>query len=405
MSARPLATVIVVVLALTACGGGADDPLPTDAPLVDTPELDAPPDAPTDAPEADATPDAIDATTDASTADGSPIACNPLLPVGQQGCIPGQKCTWIRVQDTPEPLGRLGCVPDGSVALGGACTQGASGNTTGYDDCAAGGICIGGTCMDVCGFDGSPEAACGPDDHCVRYGQLFANGEDDPIAGACTPRCDPITQLQSNGASCGANRGCYLLTTQTDTVAICAGAGSTIVRQEIVGAVYANSCVPGAQPRRRDSSSTVMECGGLCRPADVTSTTNMTSEGGVAPDSCQQRWGRPSPGDPDGESCRYWWAREPFDTLSPYSNTVGWCFRHGAHLYDSDLNGTLDLAFPRCVSLTTGDVEPPVMNPPGNDALHFWCIATPQMLARVAQRIGREPAMREPRHDTLAPPW
>jgi hypothetical protein len=34
-----------------------------------------------------------------------------------------------------------------------------------------------------------------------------------------------------------------------------------------------------------------MQCGGLCRPADVTSTANMLSEGGIDPDSCQTRWG------------------------------------------------------------------------------------------------------------------
>ncbi len=389
---------IHAVLLLAACGGAEETP-PADAP-VDT----AAPDAPTDAPVDVAEPDADTASIDGPTADGSPIGCNPLSPVGEQGCITGQKCTWVRVQDAPEVLGRLACVPDGSVALDGACVRGPTGETTGYDDCAAGGICIGGTCHDICGFDGSANAACGADFHCTRYAQLFANNEDDPVAGACTPRCDPITQLRANGATCGASRGCYILSSQTDTIATCAAAGTTMVRAEIVGAVHANSCVPGAQARRRDSTTLVMECGGLCRPADVTSTTNMASEGGVAPDSCQTRWSRPAPGDPDGESCRYWWAREPFDQLSPYSNTVGWCFRHGAFQYDSDLNGTLDRAFPRCTSLTTGDVEPPIGTPPHNDARYFWCVAAPSMLtgSGAGTRAGR--ARLEPRLDRLAPP-
>src|SRR5687768_3002453 len=46
-------------------------------------------------------------------------ACNPLAPPGQQRCLAGQKCTWIAVQETPEPLGKLGCVPDGTVELEG----------------------------------------------------------------------------------------------------------------------------------------------------------------------------------------------------------------------------------------------------------------------------------------------
>src|SRR5689334_17225046 len=67
-------------------------------------------------------------------------ACDPLAPPGAQGCSAGQKCTWIDVQENPEPLGELGCVADGTQALGAACTRGPAGLATGIDDCAAGGM-------------------------------------------------------------------------------------------------------------------------------------------------------------------------------------------------------------------------------------------------------------------------
>lgn len=396
-----LVTAMMAALAMACSGGGSGD---DDAPAIDAPAIDAPAiDAPVvDAPDIDAA--TIDAPVDAG-GDANPGVCDPLAPVGQQGCITGQKCTWIRTQAQPVPLGRLGCVPDGSVAIDGACTQGPVGQTTGYDNCAAGGICINAVCKDICGFDGSQYAACAQGFNCARYANMFANGSDDPIAGACNRACDPITQLQSNGVSCGPNMGCYILTNSMGTITTCAGAGNVMPRQEIVGTAYANSCIPGAQPRRRDSSTMVQECGGLCRPTDVTSTLNMASEGGVTPDSCQQRWGMPAPGDANGESCRYWWARETITPASSWGNTVGWCFRHGAHLYDSNMDNVVDRAFPRCVNLTTGDVEPPVANPPHNDAMYFWCVAAPQMLTGAVHDIRRWRATREPRLDMLAPPY
>ena len=54
----------------------------------------------------------------------------------------------------------------------------------------AGGICIGsdtvGVCRDICGFDGSATAGCPAGEACTPYANLFANGDEDPVAGACT---------------------------------------------------------------------------------------------------------------------------------------------------------------------------------------------------------------------------
>jgi hypothetical protein len=304
--------------------------------------------------------------------------CDPLAAPGAQGCAGGQKCTWVVVQDLPTPLGTTDCVADGTQGLGDACTTGPAGETTGFDDCQAGLICTAGVCADVCGFDGSPEAACEAGYNCTRYAGLFANGEDDPVAGACSPGCNPVTQQVTGGGPCPEGQGCYLLTGQTDTIAVCAEAGTLGHNETIVGTAYANSCLPGHQPRRQSPATQDFQCGALCQVTDVYSGVNEADEGGIAPYTCAAA-GAPPPADPTaGESCRYWWAREPFEGLSPYSNTVGWCFNHAVFQYDTNGDMTPDAPFPRCTTLTTNDVVPPIGNPPHNDAEYFWCTALPE---------------------------
>jgi hypothetical protein len=315
-------------------------------------------------------------------------ACNPLAAPGAQGCAVGEKCTWVVVQDTPVPIGTTTCVADGTQDLGDPCTQGPAGETTGFDDCKAGLICIGGECQDVCGFDGSASAACAAGYNCTRYSGLFANGEDDPVAGACSEGCNPVTQEVTGGGPCPVGQGCYLLTSSTETIAVCAGAGSIGHGQEIVGTAFANSCLPGHQPRRRDEVTQVLECGALCQVTDVYLGTNEADEGGVSPYTCAAA-GAAAPDDPSaGESCRYWWAREPFESPSPYSNTVGWCFKHAAFQYDTNGDLVSDAPFPRCITLTTGDLVPPIGNPPHNDAEYFWCVALPDPPALQLNRVG-----------------
>ena len=351
---------------MCSCTGGADAPT-ADAPTADATTTDAPPQGP----------------------------CDPLAAPGAQGCNAGQKCTWVIIQDAPETVGMVGCVADGTVASGGACTVGPAGQTTGFDDCTAGNICIAGTCTDVCGFDGSAAAACATGYDCTRYSGLFANGDDDPIAGACKAACDPLTQMVTGGGACPNGEGCYLLTSATTTVAVCAGAGNITHGQPIVGAPFANSCAPGHQARRPGPMSNTWECGALCDPSDVTATTNMADEGGAAPYTCESKGASPPDSATAGESCRYYWAREPFDTLSPYSNTVGFCWKHAIYQYDSNGDMTPDAPFPRCITLTTGDIVPPIGNPPHNDAEYFWCVALPMMLtgapapASVAAPVGQ----------------
>lgn len=324
---------------------------------------------------------------DASNGPDAAVACDPLAAAGAQGCAAGEKCTWIRVQGTaPNILGKLGCVRDGTVAAGGTCMYGAVGESTGFDDCQGGLICIGagpGVCQDICGFDNSAAAACPADFACTRYRSVFTNNGmgETPLAGACNPTCDPLTQNQlGNGEPCGTNRGCYMLTSATDTIAVCVGAG-TKRHGEVVDPPSANACLPRHQPRVADpANTTVFECGALCQPNDVNAGINEADEGGVddgsaMPLTCEAAGASPPDGVTAGESCRYWYARERFTNGSRYSNTVGWCLKHVFNWRDTDGDQLGDAPIPRCITLESGaDNLPPVGVA---DDLSFWCVQRP----------------------------
>ena len=382
---------------LAACGGGGsgDDVVPA---------IDA---------RTDATNNTIDAgdTTDAPVS----LVCDPIAPPGMQGCAANEKCTWIRVQTTPTIIGALGCVPDGTVALGGTCTRGADGQTTGYDTCVAGSICIGpatgGVCQDICGFDGSAAAACATGQACTRYQNTFANSMEDPIAGACNPKCDPVTQLRDdNSQACPMGQGCYTLTSTTETNAVCARTvvwdmmGTTLGHNDAIpGTASANACRPFHTPRRTAPGATTFECGALCVPNDVSQNLNVGDEGGVGNHTCADLNAPPPETVVGGESCRYFWAREQFSgtTLSPFSNTLGFCWDHTLLWYDSNNDMTGDMKTPRCITLATGsDTLPPTGL---IDPLRFWCIKMPMMLTGAFGHSNRYLAEMAGNTDTLSP--
>lgn len=118
--------------------------------------------------------------------DAVPPVLNPALPGGEQGCIAGQKATWFVIQETPERLGKLACAPAGTVPEGGGCVLGPAGETTGFDDCAAGLVCSAGVCADICLLDTSaPPAMRCATGTCTVDPLLFTNGADQPAFGAC----------------------------------------------------------------------------------------------------------------------------------------------------------------------------------------------------------------------------
>jgi hypothetical protein len=108
-----------------------------------------------------------------------PHPCNVL---DQTGCMAGQKCTWIIDAITPGPLGHIGCVPDGAVDIGSACTQGAPG-PMGFDNCKAGEMCWSGICEQVCDPQGGAPQ-CGASTTCTVHTELFGQP---PAAGTCDP--------------------------------------------------------------------------------------------------------------------------------------------------------------------------------------------------------------------------
>lgn len=119
---------------------------------------------------------------DAAAVDGDECSlasgCNPI---SQTGCEADQKCTWQQVTETE---GWIACVPDGTVALGDACTTMEPGETMGYDDCARGGYCRG-VCKEIC--TDAPDSCELQTSECVVYAGVF-----DECVDVGTGLCEPI---------------------------------------------------------------------------------------------------------------------------------------------------------------------------------------------------------------------
>jgi hypothetical protein len=134
-------------------------------------------------------------------ADGGVIAfCNPI---NQTGCQANEKCTQLVESDMPF-LAYTTCVPDGNVPNGGMCMQGAPGPSTGYDDCVAGNLCLGGACVEICGQ--APDT-CPMGESCTAYANTFQDVAD---VGLCNPECDVLTQDCTQDPNDPFGTGCYL---------------------------------------------------------------------------------------------------------------------------------------------------------------------------------------------------
>jgi hypothetical protein len=373
---------LTLVLALVACGGssnhhGSDASI--DSHTIDSRPLDAPPDSrPLDAP-----PDSSIVIVDASI-DAPPATCNPLA---QTGCSPGEKCTWIVDAYTPNYIGHVGCVPDGTATTGAACQFGAAG-PTGYDNCIHGTVCSNyqggtGTCRDLCDPQGGAPA-CDANHGCVVYGGLFSDGSSSATAAVCDPSCDPLADndfdgpgsaLARTGTTCGsANIGCYgYPSTSTPTQFTCATDinYTTALHHRMVcdmasgcesntGAFFVNSCNQGYLPLLYESTgSTNVICTAMCKPQNCYAGacgSGDANQHGAAPHRCQT---------PDalgtfdtsatGEECAYWWLLEVDATAtltrSAYSDSLGFCFDHSKYQYDSDGDGVADAPLPPCQQL------------------------------------------------------
>jgi hypothetical protein len=326
----------------------------------------------------------------------------------QAGCAVGEKCTWIRVStgaNDQEQLGLLGCAPDGTVPLAGACMYGASGATTGYDNCVQGAICVAepasemaaGTCQAICSLD-EVTLPCLTAHACVPRAKFFFNSPMERLlAGVCEPSCDPLTQRRDldGAAMCGSadpsapELGCYGFPSsdQTPTRFTCAPAGSGGHRTVVAPPVFTNSCAPGAVPLFVESTgSTQVVCIAYCAPLTTNVTMPLANRAGAPPYSCPEV-GAPGP----GERCQHLWFWEDAATpRSAASNAYGFCIDFTRYTWDHDMNGATPPVSWTLPETTTPYVDP--TNPQPTEDL-FWGAAPYPATLTGAPRF-RPPAAR-----------
>jgi len=303
-------------------------------------------------------------------------ACNPLT---QTGCNPGEKCTWITDQVMPQEVGHIGCAPDGTVAVGGACVDGPPG-PQGFDNCLKGTICVNAECKTICDPQAAAAASgCDAQHACNRYSGLFETGGM-TVAGACDPACDPLNQnlLAGSGSTvaCGStmpaapNKGCY---TGDFEIFSCAGVPTGVVTKidriepltNAAGQAFINGCAPGYVPFFFEMTGSMkVLCTGLCAPGDIsTAATEAVNEKGVAT-ATAKLVDQPAPRVGDGlcaagkkgsaqaENCVFLWTflTDAMGNPGPsqYNETVGVCFMFGMFQYDSNNDMMPDTTFPNC---------------------------------------------------------
>jgi len=192
---------------------------------------------------------------------GTGLACNPVT---QQGCADGEKCSWLVVQEDPF-LGRTDCVPDGTVAVGEACTEGTPGETTGFDDCAAGSLCIAATCKTICSIE--PDS-CAEGFACSLYTQTFSDDTNDNL-GVCDTLCNPIAQ------DCALDtQGCYLSLFSGKATCANIAMGAEELRQSDTclndgSACFLNGCAEGFGAFLYAGDMMPRDCTAFCAPVDT----------------------------------------------------------------------------------------------------------------------------------------
>ena len=314
--------------------------------------------------------------------------CNPKT---QTGCNPGEKCTWINDQDNP-PIGHVGCAPNGTIAIGQACTDPPAG-PMGYDNCVGGSVCLAGVCKQICDVDGG-SPTCDQNHACTRYADFFEVGGT-AVAGVCDPACDPLTQdlkVGTNTAACGSpatmpTSGCF----GYDEFS-CAPTGMNswaltdraMPRTNASGNPYLNGCAPGFIPFfYEQTGSTKTLCSGFCAAVEVDNTVanratlvkgdpaaigklpttakaagdatcNIGKKGSVTTSECQFIW--PYLQDEAGD------LNDQFEQ-GPLLDTLGICQGLEFFRYDSNMDMMPDAPVPSCQTLpprsatTTGNSD------------------------------------------------
>jgi hypothetical protein len=272
----------------------------------------------------------IDAGADAIMIDAMPPDALPpgqCDPVGQDCPNVGDKCGRVELSGVIT----IECYANGNVAAEGACVIDANG----HDDCRGGLACVGGRCQEMCTL--VPDS-CGSGGACLQYAGVYDGTGFDGSLGLCTPTCDPVTQLMSDGASCGAGRACY---GSPNGPFFCASEIDPAARHGTVISppVYLNSCAGGFMPFNIDpTDSNNRLCAALCRPQQ-TSSTDPSGAGGVPGSgfTCADR-------NANTAECRFISAIQ--DMGAPGfgdHDDVGWCLEYTAS------------GQPSCTTLPDGD--------------------------------------------------
>jgi hypothetical protein len=306
--------------------------------------------------------------------------CNVLA---QTGCASGEKCSWVHDSTTP-PLGHIGCVANGTGAVGAACTYGADG-ATGFDNCQQGLVCLGGKCRTICDTNGGAPM-CGQNFACARYEGLFANEGETAVAGVCDPTCNPLTDNDylgsgtKTGTACaGSNTGCFGFSSDSPpTKFSCAGEfNKTLVHRSpcttaagcanAAGNPFINGCAQGYNPTLIDMTGSMqVVCIATCAPGNTyMGNPGTQAPAGVAPHRCNNNDARgnfnPATTANNGDHCMYSWLFE-LDAdgnlvRSPFTDTLGYCLDHSKYKYDSNGDGMVnasDANWPLCSSLPDG---------------------------------------------------
>ena len=329
--------------------------------------------------------------------------CNPLT---QTGCNAGEKCNWIYDQLMPTIVGHIGCEPEGTVAIGGACGA----RAVGPDTCVKNAECVSGECKQICDHQGG-DPMCPMTHACVRYQNLFTDGTN-TVAGVCDPGCDPLTQDLNVGTmktACGSPdptmpvRGCYGYDEYS-----CSGTAPTVPiatavtltdRQPPAGD-YLNACAPGFMPILiSETGSMTGLCNGLCAALEADNTKPPANEVGDAAASAKDPTAAMSaPGNAvcttgnrgsgvDGpQTCRFLWVYNVDDAgmleITDWTDKIGVCFSRNKYRYDSNMDGMLnamDLFTPSCTVQGTGVGQtglPPrsaATTGRADDAADFFC--------------------------------
>ncbi|REG23293.1 hypothetical protein ATI61_117138 [Archangium gephyra] len=176
-----------------------------------------------------------------------PGECDPVA----RNCPAGNKCTYVRQGSVT--LRR--CVPDGTVAEGGACTSTATPEGDFYDTCQAGLYCTdhaepdGGTAFTCERFCHASEQCTAPRD-CTEVLRFMGSDELPRVCGEAVSACDLLAQ------GCASPLGCY---PSPESGPVCVTAGTV---EDGAACTYSNDCRPGSACV---TEGTGRACRGLCR--------------------------------------------------------------------------------------------------------------------------------------------